>query len=131
MEKKIGDKETDRGIALAPSPKDLRPWYAEKSEGDKAVADPSPSKLTANDRSQRKDREMQRKALYDPMNAVQTQLLQRSQKNPSNSLLPSGSKKTHQNGSKQAGLNNAREDPLLAARLSRETAERARAEAVI
>ncbi|KAG8868709.1 hypothetical protein FRB98_003313 [Tulasnella sp. 332] len=130
LAKKMQEKEAERGIALAPEAKDLRPWYTSSTksteEDDLPVkafeAQYSEEAAAKYKAQQRKQREMKRKAVQDPLieikkHSVKSASSRNSFPQPTMRMLPpSGSSDN---------------DPLLSARLSREAAERTRAEALI
>ncbi|KAG9036596.1 hypothetical protein FRB95_008430 [Tulasnella sp. JGI-2019a] len=128
LAKKMQEKEADRGIALTPDAQDLRPWYTSASkptEDDerslKAFEVHSEEAAAKYKAQQRKQRELRRKAVNDPLNEIKKHSVKPSSRDshpkPTIRMLPpSGS---------------SSDDPLLSARLARESAERARAEALI
>ncbi|TBU22778.1 hypothetical protein BD311DRAFT_124528 [Dichomitus squalens] len=72
---KESEKETDRGVALAPSAKDLKPWYSDRNRDD--GGDPDDDKRL---------RDLVRKSVHDPLTAINTRLASRD--GPSSSTFP-------------------------------------------
>ncbi|KAF9073200.1 hypothetical protein BDP27DRAFT_1193760, partial [Rhodocollybia butyracea] len=104
--KKTETAETDKGIALAPSAKDLKPWYSDSSHNQ-----------DADENNDRRKRDTARKSIHDPLTSINHQLASSSKPSSSKSRLtrpPSLSQPTEVN-----------------ARLSRESSERERALALI
>lgn len=57
LERKMKGKEAEKGVALAPNPQDLRPWYVgapPNVEGAMSSGDPGPSGTGSGDSSRRK-----------------------------------------------------------------------------
>ncbi|KAH9487435.1 Leukocyte receptor cluster member 1-like protein [Psilocybe cubensis] len=109
---KVGKKpvaETEKGVPLAPSAKDLKPWYSERSkEKPEEVED------------DRKKREESRKYAHDPLTSITRQLASRSSSSSSTSRsfrLPHPPRSD----------TNTDKPPEVQARLSRESSERERA----
>ncbi|KAJ4474999.1 hypothetical protein J3R30DRAFT_3295201 [Lentinula aciculospora] len=106
--KKTLPEETDKGFALAPSAKDLNPWYSDTNHKE----------IDEND--DRRKRDTARKSIHDPLTSINYQLASsstQSSSKPRFARLPSPK------SSSQA--------PEVSARLSRESAERERALALI
>ncbi|KAJ4469175.1 hypothetical protein C8R41DRAFT_778236 [Lentinula lateritia] len=101
--------ETDKGFALAPSAKDLNPWYSGSSDQ---------KNLDEND--DRRKRDTARKSIHDPLTSINHQLASSSTQSSVKPRLtrPSPPKYPSQ-------------PPEVNARLSRESAERERALALI
>lgn len=104
--------ETERGVALAPSAKDMKPWYSERS------SEPGSSDIPEDKRK----RDEYRKSAHDPLTSITKQLSSSKDSRSSSSFrqpsLPSSS----------SGL--TPQDPKQA-RLARESSERQRALALI
>jgi hypothetical protein len=132
--------ETDKGVPLAPSEKDLKPWYSDKGKGrmldemdndmrcasKPRVVSSRQEYLTPHTRPHR-IRDMSRKSNADPLASI-------------NSQLANSSSRTHsfssQRGWKRPPSGSRTSDPdrppsQLDARLSRESAERQRARELI
>ncbi|KAL0567838.1 hypothetical protein V5O48_014159 [Marasmius crinis-equi] len=105
--KKAVPAESDKGIALAPSSKDLNPWYSNKNRKQGVYDD--------EDEGRRK-RDSARKSLHDPLTSITKQLA------PSSSSSSSSSKPRPPPRIPHNEVN---------ARLSRESSERQRALALI
>ncbi|KAF7311310.1 hypothetical protein MKEN_01032700 [Mycena kentingensis (nom. inval.)] len=106
--KKTESVETDRGVPLAPSAKDLKPWYTKKGGTDEEeVVD------------DKRLRDTLRKSAHDPLTSITHQLASRHGSTPSSSYRPRP----------QSQTNSA--PPGVQARLSRESSERERAQALI
>ncbi|KAJ3876175.1 hypothetical protein F5051DRAFT_454019 [Lentinula edodes] len=107
--KKDLPSETDKGFALAPSAKDLNPWYSGSSDQ---------KSLDEND--DRRKRDTARKSIHDPLTTINHQLASSSTQSSVKPRLtrPSPPKYPLQ-------------PPEVNARLSRESAERERALALI
>ncbi|KIK56349.1 hypothetical protein GYMLUDRAFT_247868 [Collybiopsis luxurians FD-317 M1] len=108
--KKDSTAETDKGIALAPSAKDLNPWYSEKSK----------QRDTDQDDDRRK-RDTARKSVHDPLTSINHQLASSSK-----SSQPSKPRFTRPPSPRSSSR-----DPEVNARLFRESSERERALALI
>ncbi|KAJ3514064.1 hypothetical protein NMY22_g14865 [Coprinellus aureogranulatus] len=113
--------ENEKGVALAPSEKDLKPWYSEKGKGEAGMVEELPE-----DRRRRDER---RKSSHDPLTSITKQLASRS---PTSSSYPSSSRSHSSQQLPRIGSTSAStsKDPTQA-RLSRESSERARALALI
>jgi hypothetical protein len=103
--------EDDKGVRLAPTQKDLNPWYTEKRK------DSNDSDQTDDKDKRRRDRDIARKSAHDPLTSITHQLSSR----PSSSSSQSSSSR----GSSSSAANPHQ------ARLSRESSERERALALI
>ncbi|KAG8934148.1 hypothetical protein FRC01_004788 [Tulasnella sp. 417] len=128
VERKISEREAEQGVALAPNPKDIRPWYMAvpaQPESPKSPGDPESSAIGSNSTLRRKARDTHQKVLDDPLTAIRAQLRQRDSSSQATQPLPSTDQRSHR------GKRNTAEEPLRVARLSREAVERARAEALI
>ncbi|KAJ3993882.1 hypothetical protein F5050DRAFT_1576772 [Lentinula boryana] len=107
--KKNEPAETDKGIALAPSAKDLNPWYSGSSDY---------KDTDANDDKRKRD--TARKSIHDPLTSINHQLASTSTQS---SIKPRFSRPRSPKFSSQA--------PEVSARLSRESTERERALALV
>ncbi|KAF9455945.1 hypothetical protein BDZ94DRAFT_1178865 [Collybia nuda] len=119
--KKVDPAETEKGVPLAPSAKDLKPWYSERNK--------EMLEETADERRlgvcfaywPHRNRDTARKAIHDPLTSITRQLASRSSTSTSSStnyrprMLPPASSKP----------------PEVHARLARESSERERALALI
>ncbi|KAF9221235.1 hypothetical protein BS17DRAFT_797239 [Gyrodon lividus] len=125
--KKTAPSEAEKGVPLAPSAKDLNPWYSDKTKDRDTPAD--------DDKDEKKRRDLRSKSRNDPLTAITQQLASRSSSNVSGPSLPSlHSRFRDRRSSRQS-------DPPLppppkqldptTARLSRESSERERALALI
>ncbi|KAI8973063.1 hypothetical protein BD414DRAFT_397401, partial [Trametes punicea] len=119
-------KEDEKGVALAPSEKDLNPWYVHPEREGKAEEG-------ATDEEKRR-RDLQRKSAHDPLTAINSQLAARSSGRPSSSSS-SANRNTYSGGprwppnasSSTSADPQGQSRPEVAARLARESAERQRA----
>ena len=132
--------ETDKGVPLAPSEKDLKPWYSDKGKGrmlddmdddmryafkPRAISS-RPEYLTSRTHPHR-IRDVNRKSKADPLTSINSQLADSSSRAPSSSSRrdwkrpPSGSRTSDPD----------RPPSQLDARLNRESAERQRARELI
>ncbi|KAG6830269.1 hypothetical protein H0H92_001535 [Tricholoma furcatifolium] len=108
--KKAEPAETDKGVPLAPSAKDLKPWYSERSK-DKDEETPD----------ERRKRDTARKSIHDPLTSITKELSSRS-----SSSTPSTSYRRPRLPPEAAMA-----PPEVHARLTRESSERERALALI
>jgi len=104
--------ETDKGIPLAPSEKDLKPWYSGKGKG----------RMLDDMDNDMRIRDVNRKSNADPLTSINSQLA-------SSSAPSRGDWKRPQNRSRTSDPD--RPPSQLDARLSRESAERQRARELI
>ncbi|THV06963.1 hypothetical protein K435DRAFT_710690 [Dendrothele bispora CBS 962.96] len=108
-------EETDKGVPLAPSQKDLNPWYSERS-GRKAQEMEEEDEAT----QERRKRDLARKSVHDPLTSITHQLAASSKgsssSRPKRALPPSAS---------------SSQNSQTTARLTRESSERERALALI
>ncbi|KIK05072.1 hypothetical protein K443DRAFT_373534 [Laccaria amethystina LaAM-08-1] len=107
--KKAVPEETEKGVALAPSAKDLKPWYS-SSNSDK----------TEEVEDERRKRDEFRKSAHDPLTSITKQLASRS---------PSSSSSYRSRPTLPHTAPSA--PPEVQARLSREMSERERAQELI
>ncbi|KAJ3771612.1 hypothetical protein FB446DRAFT_96110 [Lentinula raphanica] len=105
--KKALPAETDKGIALAPSVKDLNPWYSGSSNHKEE------------ENVDKRKRDTARKSIHDPLTSIKHQLA-------STSTQSSKAKFARPRSPKSSSL-----APEVSARLSRESSERERALALI
>ncbi|KAI6146822.1 hypothetical protein BKA82DRAFT_160021 [Pisolithus tinctorius] len=73
--KKTTQSEIDKGVPLAPSAKDLNPWYADKRASKRTEAE------NENDQDEKRLRDMAFKTINDPLTAITQQLAARSSSN--------------------------------------------------
>ncbi|KAG6896226.1 hypothetical protein C0992_009621 [Termitomyces sp. T32_za158] len=105
--KKTEPVETDKGVPLAPSAKDLKPWYSERrKEQDEEIAD------------ERRKRDTARKSVHDPLTSITKELASRSS-------LSSSSSSSFRRPRLPSQVSQA--SPDVQARLTRESSERERA----
>ncbi|KAJ7735829.1 hypothetical protein DFH07DRAFT_927928 [Mycena maculata] len=108
--KKTEPVETERGFPLAPSAKDLKPWYTERAANpDEEVVD------------EKRKRDTARKSVHDPLTSITHQLASRHGSSPSFK-----SKSSYRPRPPAIPLNASR-PPEVEARLTRESSERQRA----
>ncbi|KAF9262465.1 hypothetical protein L218DRAFT_406813 [Marasmius fiardii PR-910] len=112
--KQATTSESEKGIALAPSSKDLNPWYSDKNRKQGVFDD--------EDEGRRK-RDNTRKSLHDPLTSITHQLASSSSAKASAHPL-----KSHR---KSAPIANGSHPPEVNARIVRESSERERALALI
>ncbi|KAF9652970.1 hypothetical protein BDM02DRAFT_3160512 [Thelephora ganbajun] len=108
--------ETDKGIPLAPSEKDLKPWYSEKGKG----------RMLDDMDNDMRIRDTNRKSNADPLTSINSQLASSSSRTSSSSRRdwkrpPSGSRTSDPD----------QPPSQVDARLSRESTERQRAKELI
>ncbi|KAJ7106418.1 hypothetical protein C8R43DRAFT_1092041 [Mycena crocata] len=107
--KKTDPVETERGFPLAPSAKDLKPWYIDRAPNpDEEVVD------------EKRKRDTARKSVHDPLTSITHQLASR------HGSAPSSSKSTYRPRPPALPPNTSR-PPEVQARLTRESSERERA----
>ncbi|KAF8236867.1 hypothetical protein L208DRAFT_1356852 [Tricholoma matsutake] len=109
--KKADPSETDKGVPLAPSAKDLKPWYSEKR---------TDSNYNEEEPDERRNRDTARKSMHDPLTSITRQLASRSSTSTSTSVKSYRPRPLPPSAS-----------PEVAARLTRESSERERALALI
>ena len=130
--------ETDKGVPLAPSEKDLKPWYSDKGKGRmlddmdndmryalKPRAVSAVGILTSHTHPHR-IRDINRKSNADPLTSIKSQLASSSR---TSSPLPRRDWKRPLGGSPTSDPNGP--PSQLGARLNRESAERQRARELI
>ncbi|KAG6865040.1 hypothetical protein C0991_005533 [Blastosporella zonata] len=106
--KKVEPAETEKGVPLAPSAKDLKPWYSERSR-DKDGAEETVD--------ERRKRDTARKSIHDPLTSITKELASRA----STSTTSSSYRRP------RPPPEASRTQPEVHARLSREISERERA----
>ncbi|EJD06710.1 uncharacterized protein FOMMEDRAFT_165430 [Fomitiporia mediterranea MF3/22] len=117
--------ELEKGIPLAPSAKDLKPWYSEKKKVDDGPVD-----------DLERTRDLSHKSRSDPLRAIERELATRfpsSQSSPGMSSAYGrtwGEPPSYPRRTSDAPQISANGDPARAARETRESSERARAEAL-
>ncbi|TFY70076.1 hypothetical protein EVJ58_g55 [Rhodofomes roseus] len=104
--------ETEKGIPLAPSEKDLKPWYSNRHDGKGKDRDEA-----------RETRELARKSVNDPLTSIKHKLSARSSGTPT--IPSSRSRPSHPDRPPPTSSSEPRS--AEAARLNRESAERQRA----
>ncbi|KAF8917557.1 hypothetical protein CPB85DRAFT_170633 [Mucidula mucida] len=108
--KKADPVETDKGVPLAPSAKDLKPWYSQ--------ADYDELELDKKAEDKRK-RDTARKSIHDPLTSITKQLASSSSSSSPAPRRP------------RPAITNSSRPPEVNARLTRESSERERALALI
>jgi len=130
--KKAESKAAEQGIKLAPDEKELKRWYTERrshevSQGDdeddsgKRYIRLKPSDIEVYKKYSRRD--AQRKYKHDPLTAIEQRLASRTQ----TPMQPNRKPKPHSSYLSSSSST----DPLIQARLQRESSERERARALI
>ncbi|EPQ51670.1 hypothetical protein GLOTRDRAFT_65874 [Gloeophyllum trabeum ATCC 11539] len=116
--KKSVPAETEKGVPLAPSEKDLNPWYSDKSGKGKEVDDG------------RRTRDLARQSRDDPLTFINSQL---SSSSTSSSRSKPPPRRARQRRSPSPSMPPPKSSPLSLqeSRLSRESSERQRALALI
>ncbi|KAF8163929.1 hypothetical protein K438DRAFT_1618159 [Mycena galopus ATCC 62051] len=111
--KKTEPVETERGVPLAPSAKDLRPWYTEartvNPDNEEEVVD------------EKRKRDTARKSVHDPLTSITHQLAARHASTSTSSSTAYKPRPSYRRPP------NANAPPEVQARLTRETSERERA----
>ncbi|KAG6890516.1 hypothetical protein C0995_007715 [Termitomyces sp. Mi166 len=106
--KKAEPVETDKGVPLAPSEKDLKPWYSERMKNKEEELETA---------DERRKRDTARKSIHDPLTSITKELASRSSASSSSS---SSYRRPRLPQASQA-------PPDVHARLTRESSERERA----
>ncbi|KAG8220678.1 Alpha/Beta hydrolase protein [Butyriboletus roseoflavus] len=125
--KKTTPSETEKGIPLAPSAKDLNPWYSDKAKDRGQVGE--------DQEDVKRQRDLRVKSMNDPLTSITQQLATRPSSQPS--LLSNNSRPRNQRFSRHPDHPPASLPPLpkqldpTTARLNRESSERERALALI
>ncbi|KAG9217832.1 hypothetical protein CCMSSC00406_0005202 [Pleurotus cornucopiae] len=109
--KKADPVETDKGVPLAPSAKDLNPWYSSKNDHSRPVDEAEEG---------RRKRDKARQAMHDPLTSISRQLASHH----ASSAHGTSSRSLHR--SRPAPSDTSR-PPEVNARLARESSERERA----
>ncbi|KAL4071158.1 hypothetical protein V8B97DRAFT_506316 [Scleroderma yunnanense] len=126
--KKSTTSEADKGVPLAPSAKDLNPWYTDKSRDHANVGLKNDD---VNDQDKRRMRDQASKTLHDPLTAITHQLAPPSS---SNNTRVANDRSRHKRPPRHTDQpprpQPKRADPT-SERLSRESSERERALALI
>ncbi|KAH7102913.1 hypothetical protein BKA62DRAFT_616973 [Auriculariales sp. MPI-PUGE-AT-0066] len=121
--KKSATEETDRGVPLAPTAKDLKPWYSSRS-GEEPDTGDTRAKET---REEKRSRDTMRKSTHDPLTDINSQLANhRRQVAATTQRTGMPPPLRHRTIASSSGANDA-----VRARLNRESNERARAEELI
>ncbi|KAG1810569.1 uncharacterized protein BJ212DRAFT_1377541 [Suillus subaureus] len=127
--KKTAQLETEKGVPLAPSAKDLKPWYSERDKGKEYQEDEKGKRLRY-----ARLRDLASKTMNDPLTAITHQLASSSSSNnPSAVPQPSWRHSKHRT---LPDSNNKMKPPpppsdATTMRLTRESSERERALALI
>ncbi|KAI0686251.1 hypothetical protein C8Q76DRAFT_762202 [Earliella scabrosa] len=108
--------ESEKGVALAPSAKDLNPWYSEK--------DPEGSRETDEDK---RIRDIARKSVHDPLTSINSQLAPRPAPSTRSSRAPLRGTQSGRTSSSNSLPNRRASSNPSAERETRESAERLRA----
>ena len=128
--KKVTPAETEQGVPLAPSAKDLKPWYSERTrepteqvEDEKRCVCPTRTTHSIDPKIIYifRKRDESRKYVHDPLTSITKQLAAR----PSTST--SSSKAPYRPAQPSKAKANHDKPPEVQARLSRESTERERA----
>jgi len=109
---KAAPSETEKGVPLAPSAKDLKPWYSERN-----------SDKTEDVEDDKRKRDTARKSVHDPLTSITKQLASRS--------TLSSSTRTSYRPRPVASSPSSMQPPEVEARLTREMSERERAQELI
>ncbi|KAK7060153.1 hypothetical protein VNI00_000917 [Paramarasmius palmivorus] len=113
--------ETEKGIPLAPSKKDLNPWYSSNGNASRSK---DGEEDWDDERRRKRERDTNRKSQHDPLTAIQHQLA-----SSSSSKGKSTSKSKHRPSI--SGIDTPSKPSAQQARLTRESSERERALALI
>ncbi|EIW56230.1 uncharacterized protein TRAVEDRAFT_152872 [Trametes versicolor FP-101664 SS1] len=125
--KKPPPVEDDKGVPLAPTSADLRPWYVDAGRDTAASTSTARMKPWETEEDRRR-RDLQRKSAHDPLTAINTQLASRPGAGPSTSSSSSAQRRQGPPSSSRPG---PQAPPEVSARLVRESSERERARALI
>ncbi|KAF7420970.1 hypothetical protein PC9H_011489 [Pleurotus ostreatus] len=109
--KKSDPVETDKGVPLAPSAKDLNPWYSSRNDDSKPVDEAEEG---------RRKRDKARQAMHDPLTSISRQLASHH----ASSAHATSSRSSHRS---RPTPSDASRPPEVNARLARESSERERA----
>ncbi|KAF4568289.1 hypothetical protein EYR40_010313 [Pleurotus pulmonarius] len=110
--KKADAVETDKGVPLAPSAKDLNPWYSSKNDDSRPVDEAEEG---------RRKRDKARQAMHDPLTSISRQL---ASHHASSAHATSSRSSSHRS---RPAPSDASRPPEVNARLARESSERERA----
>ncbi|KAF8639376.1 hypothetical protein AX17_001532 [Amanita inopinata Kibby_2008] len=125
--KKVVPAATDKGIPLAPSEKDLKPWYSERDSEKHGDEDVESKKDGLN---QKRMRDTARKSIHDPLTSINQKLSSLSASTSTSN--DDRFKQPHPpSSSRHPAPQNANKPPEVQARLTRESSERERALALI
>ncbi|KAI0077542.1 hypothetical protein K474DRAFT_1083069 [Panus rudis PR-1116 ss-1] len=107
---------TDKGVPLAPSEKDLKPWYSDKNhERNRELED------------DRKLRDLARKSVHDPLISINSQLSSRTSKDDPVDMRRSRAGVQRRPSSQSGAGGSTSQPPAVAERVHRESSERQRA----
>ncbi|KAF5337937.1 hypothetical protein D9758_013087 [Tetrapyrgos nigripes] len=116
-------EETDKGVPLAPSAKDLNPWYSDRSGRREREAEDEDESA-----QERRKRDLARKSVHDPLTSITHQLAISYRPSPSSS----SSRFKHPPPSSSSSQTQTSSQPTaVTARLTRESSEHERALALI
>ncbi|KAF8439307.1 hypothetical protein L210DRAFT_3480679 [Boletus edulis BED1] len=120
--KKTSPSEAEKGVPLAPSAKDLNPWYSDKARDR--------GQLVEDEKDERRQRDLRFKSMNDPLTSITQQLAARSSPRPP---PPSTNLRSrdHRSSRPSAVPPPPKQLDPTTARLSRESSERDRALALI
>ncbi|KAG1724554.1 hypothetical protein EDB19DRAFT_310075 [Suillus lakei] len=126
--KKTTQLETEKGVPLAPSAKDLKPWYSERDKEKEHQEDEKSERLRL--------RDLASKTMNDPLTAITHQLASRSSSSNSSPAPPSHPSWRRSKYRTPPDSNDKMKPPpppldATSMRLSRESSERERALALI
>ncbi|KAG6334073.1 hypothetical protein ID866_5023 [Astraeus odoratus] len=130
--KKTTPSEAEKGVPLAPSAKDLNPWYVDKHRARTEVED-----VNGEDQDERRIRDLASKSMNDPLTAITQQLAARSSTSngPRRSPPPNHHRSRYKRPPRDAMPPPPPPQPKpldpTAERVSRESSERERALALI
>ncbi|KAF8345792.1 hypothetical protein F5887DRAFT_1074217 [Amanita rubescens] len=138
--KKVSAVSTDKGFPLAPSKKDLRPWYSSKKGESSTEDDDQRDKESA---AEKRLRDTARKTGHDPLTSINHQLSSHKSSGTSSSSiqgydrfkrpeLPHRARSASNSSSSSSAAADSNNKPTsVEARLARESSERERALALI
>lgn len=123
--KKTTQLETEKGVPLAPSAKDLKPWYSERNNEKEYQEDEKSERLRL--------RDLASKTMNDPLTAITHQLASRSSSSNYSPAPPSWRHSKHRAAPNSHGTMRPPPPPsdATSVRLARESSERERALALI
>ncbi|KAJ7641031.1 hypothetical protein FB45DRAFT_988060 [Roridomyces roridus] len=117
--------ETDRGFPLAPSARDLKPWYTERGTKESA----STEEEEVEDEKRRRDT-MRKSTYHDPLTSITHQLAVRARQGQGSSSSSSSTYRPRTSMPPPSSSSSSR-PPEVQARLTRESSERERAQELI